>query len=405
MSTHNTPAVQKVVDSVRRLIQTGALTAGDPLPAELALAEELGASRNTVRRAIEALVRAGYVERLPYSRPVVVGDRPIEGTPSRNEIHVWVGQTIGDFGTSAFLRGLSAALSCTPYRMSVREPSSRSADGTREERRFLLEALRSPATAAIVMSRDAYSDNGDVLEQLSNAGMPIVFVDGAPPRLPRSDYVTTANLLAAQRAVEHLIELGHHRIVCLTDDLVPAANQERFNGYRRAMTQRVAEVAPTVVVAKDLPAESPGARPAAGPFAEGLNRIDYFGILATRLAGAVLAKDPRPTALFVTCDALAFDVCAFLEGAGLDIPERISVVGFDGLARFGSAPCDDLTTCLQDFEGFGTHAASLLLDRLEATQPIESRRVLLDAPLSVRSTTTYCLPQFVADEMLKANGA
>jgi len=184
MSTHNTPAVQKVVDSVRRQIQSGALTAGNPLPTELALAEELGASRNTVRRAIEALIRAGYVERLPYSRPVVVGERHAEGVSSRNEIHVWVGQTIGDFGTSAFLRGLSAALSRTPYRMSVREPSSRSADGTREERRFLQEALRSPATAAVVMSRDAYSDNGDVLEQVAASGIPIVFADGAAPSFP-----------------------------------------------------------------------------------------------------------------------------------------------------------------------------------------------------------------------------
>ena len=403
MSTHNTPAVQKVVDSVRRLIQTGALTPGNPLPTELALAEELGASRNTIRRAIEALIRAGYVERLPYSRPVVVGDRPIEGSSSRDEIHVWVGQTIGDFGTSAFLRGLSAALSRTPYRMSVREPSSRSANGTLEERRFLMEALRSPATAAIVMSRDAYSDNGDVLEQISNAGLPIVFVDGSPSRLPRSDFVSTANLIAAQRAVEHLIDLGHHRVVCLTDDLVPGANLERANGYRRAMSQRVKELSPNILVAKDLPAETPGARPASGPFVEGLNRSDYFGILASRLAGAVLAMDPRPTALFVTCDGLAFDVCAYLEGAGVDIPERMSVVGFDGLARFGSAPCDELTTCQQDFESFGTHAASLLLDRLEGGQALDSRRILLDAPLAVRSTTTYCLPQFVADGMFKAN--
>lgn len=385
-----TPAVQNVVESVRRLVRDGTLRPGSPLPTENVLAARLGASRNTVRRAIVALVQAGVVERRPHARPIVLGGRLPERSPERREVHVWVCHTIGDHGTLAFLRGLSKALSRTPYRVSVREPSKRSAEaGFEEERRFLIEALHSPGTAAVVLTRDAYADNRDMLDGLVDAGIPMVFVDGGCPAGLQADFVGTANLLAAQRAVESLIDLGHRHIVCLTDDLVPPANTERTRGFRRALAQAATEIPACVLEAKDLSPEPIAARPAEGPYAERLDRRGYFGILASRLVGAVLAMDPRPTALFATCDALAYDVCAYLQGAGVEVPEQMSVVGFDGLARFGAAPSDGLTTCAQDFEGFGIHAASLVLDRLEGGDAPEPRRVLLDAPLAVRSSTTH----------------
>jgi len=384
MTSNLTPAVQKVVDSVRHLVREGTLRAGAPLPAENDLAETLGASRNTVRRAIVVLEQTGVVERRPYARPVVRGVRVPADRTGRHDVRVWVCHTIGDYGTLAFLRGLSKALARTPYRVSVSEPSGRDVAAFAEERRFLVDALHSGGTAAVIMVRDAYADNRDVLEELVSAGIPLVLVDGGVPRGLQADFVGTGNTLAAQRAVETLIEMGHHHIAFLADDLVPAANAERLRGYRRAMLQ--VGLSPTVLEAKKLPSDESRSRPAAGPFADGLDRRSYFGSHASRLTGAFLLLDPLPTAIFAACDGLAFNLCAYLQGEGIDLPERISVVGFDGLDRFGVVPGDFLTTCVQDFEGFGVNAASLLLDRLESETVLEPRHVLLDAPLALRTS-------------------
>ena len=68
MSTHRTiPAVDvpstrdRVVDHVRRLIESGGLTPGDRLPGERDLAQELGVSRPSVRSGLEALESMGVV--------------------------------------------------------------------------------------------------------------------------------------------------------------------------------------------------------------------------------------------------------------------------------------------------------------------------------------------------------
>jgi len=68
VSTHRTiPAVDvpstrdRVVDHVRRLIESGGLTPGDRLPGERDLAQELGVSRPSVRSGLEALESMGVV--------------------------------------------------------------------------------------------------------------------------------------------------------------------------------------------------------------------------------------------------------------------------------------------------------------------------------------------------------
>ncbi|HEX3437548.1 MAG TPA: FadR/GntR family transcriptional regulator [Pseudacidobacterium sp.] len=53
---------QQVAERIRRQIETGTLTAGDRLPAEKDLAQQLGVSRPIVREALVALEIAGFVE-------------------------------------------------------------------------------------------------------------------------------------------------------------------------------------------------------------------------------------------------------------------------------------------------------------------------------------------------------
>lgn len=74
------PLYRQVREILLERIRTGAWTSGEPLPSEQALAEEIGVSIGTVRRAVEGLERQGIVRRRQGSGTFVTGQgQPVAG--------------------------------------------------------------------------------------------------------------------------------------------------------------------------------------------------------------------------------------------------------------------------------------------------------------------------------------
>lgn len=67
-------AVEAVVEQLRSHIIEGRFERGDRLPSELALAEQLGVSRNTVREALRSLEAQGWVQRSKTGTQVLTRD-------------------------------------------------------------------------------------------------------------------------------------------------------------------------------------------------------------------------------------------------------------------------------------------------------------------------------------------
>lgn len=70
------PAYQLVEESIRRMIMGNELSAGDLLPPETELAEQLEVTRPTVREAFRSLEGAGLIQRGPRRRMVVTAPSP-----------------------------------------------------------------------------------------------------------------------------------------------------------------------------------------------------------------------------------------------------------------------------------------------------------------------------------------
>lgn len=68
-------AYEQLADVLRERIQAGSLREGDRLPAEVALAQQAGVSRSTVREALRTLQEAGLIERSSPKVMVVSGHR------------------------------------------------------------------------------------------------------------------------------------------------------------------------------------------------------------------------------------------------------------------------------------------------------------------------------------------
>ncbi len=118
--------------------------------------------------------------------------------------------------------------------------------------------------------------------------------------------VIPAEVAGGQHATRHLIAHGHHRIATITGEPWMEAARDRLKGYRKAMTAANIPLDPALVVEGSWSASS--------------------GYEATR---KLLSLPDRPTAIFCQNDRMAIGCYEALKEAGLEIPEDMSVVGYD----------------------------------------------------------------------------
>ena len=149
---------------------------------------------------------------------------------------------------------------------------------------------------------------------------------GVPLAALHADVGATRQAEGAALAVRHLAELGHHRIAVISgpeDWLEAVARDEGFG--------RGVEGTET------------------GPFWRGDWTAATGAALADEVADAVRETD-GPTAVAVANDQMALGLIAGLRAAGLDVPDDVSVVGFDDNpdAAFFAPP---LTTVRLDIAG------------------------------------------------------
>lgn len=118
--------------------------------------------------------------------------------------------------------------------------------------------------------------------------------------------VVPSEIAGGQNSTQHLIDLGHRRIACITGEPWMQAAQDRLKGYRRALSTADIPFDPALVVEGDWSASA--------------------GYTAT--VGLLKLKE-RPTAIFCQNDRTAIGCYEALKEAGLSIPEDMSVLGYD----------------------------------------------------------------------------
>jgi len=195
-----------------------------------------------------------------------------------------------------------------------------------------------------------------VVAELAGA-VPVVVVARATTS-PRVDAVRTDDVAGAALAAEHLLDLGHTRLVHV-DGGAAAGAGERRRGFRETV-ERAGFLADT---------ESGGLTEDDGAAA----------------AERLLARAERPTGLAVFNDQSAAGLMDVLQQAGLRWPEDLSVVGYDDspLARTRWAR---LTTVRQDIDALARLAVLRAVERVDAPD-LPAREDLVAPSLVVRNST------------------
>lgn len=204
-------------------------------------------------------------------------------------------------------------------------------------------------------------DNPDILRTLEEERASYVRI--APDRsLEGGLGVMMDDFKAARAMTRYLLSLGHRRIGFIKGHPEHSASPLRFDGYASALEE------------------------AGVPYAAEIVEQGYFSYRSgMSCAEALLAVDPRPTAIFACNDDMAAAAMAAAQKAGFDVPGDLSVAGFDDtpLAR---AIWPRLTTVRQPIVEMAASAVEMLVAAAAREEVVQSLRVH-DFRVKVRGST------------------
>lgn len=232
-------------------------------------------------------------------------------------------------------------------------------DFARQKQSFL--GLCERQVDGIIMLHENTREELEQLQSLSSIPMVLASIHVPECALPA---VAIDDRQAAEEAVRYLISLGHKRIAGIFNNCY-SLGVLRKEGYINALKATGLPVDESIIAFTECTIES-GAACAAGLF-----------------------QTPNPpTALFCVSDEIAIGAIDWLSGAGYQIPQDISVIGFDDII-LAKVFRPRLTTVHQPIHDIGQKAAALLIALLEEKQP-EQNQVLLPYQIIIRDSCKEC---------------
>jgi LacI family transcriptional regulator len=210
------------------------------------------------------------------------------------------------------------------------------------------------------------SSQAPIYQELRARAIPTVLLGHSAPFCDQFVNVEADDLNASFAATEHLLKLGHKRIAFLAGPLHTPWNQERFEGYRRALRQAGLDVDDKLV------------------FQAGRNIED-----GAKAALQMVQEGSDATAVQAVNDLVAIGCAETLLSQGLKIPQDVSIIGFGNvlLSAHFRVP---LTTLRQPKFALGSAAVDTMQLLLNG-QRAESKRLPVELVLrdSTAAPSTY----------------
>jgi DNA-binding LacI/PurR family transcriptional regulator len=158
-----------------------------------------------------------------------------------------------------------------------------------------------------------------------------------------ADHVTMQNIEASQAATEHLLELGHTRLLAFgahSGEVIGSAGL-RLEGYRRALKRAGVPYREELIVDVQTWHRSDGAQAMRVVLASGL---DFDGVVAFN-------------------DSIALGAMSVMQDAGLKVPDDVAIIGFDDIdeTRYSLPP---LSTVDPGRPEIAETAVRMLLERI-----------------------------------------
>ncbi|MDC0910530.1 LacI family DNA-binding transcriptional regulator [Candidatus Pseudothioglobus singularis] len=203
------------------------------------------------------------------------------------------------------------------------------------------------------------SMSSDLAKRCTSAGVPVVLFNRTQDD-DRLSAVTSDNFQGGQKVARFLLAGGHKRIGYIAGWEGASTQRDREKGFTEELVRN----------GQELYAREVG---------------NFNSDEARQAARIMFSKQNFPDAVFVANDAMAIAVIDVIRfELGLQVPEQVSVVGYDDVP-ISSWPAYDLTTVRQPANRMVAETVSILIESIENKTTI-ARRIEIDGPLMVRGS-------------------
>ena len=224
-----------------------------------------------------------------------------------------------------------------------------------------IQVLLDRSVDGIIIAAAQSNVRGELFKILETRKIPYVLIDRLPAGF-EGHFVGGRDEEIGMMATEHLIDQGCRRIAHLRGP-GNSTGSGRLRGYRRALAKHQLE-APADYVVSGQHEDSTGY--------EGMRKL--------------LGVSPRPDGVFCYNDPVAAGAIKAILEAGLKVPHDIAVIGA-GNVHYSDLLRVPLSTIDQSSSLIGETAADLLVECIEAKNPVSPRRVLIPPRLIARESS------------------
>lgn len=324
------------------------------------IARKLGVHHSTVSRALSENSRVKKETRdLVWNKANELGYRPNRlAQEFRNKRSNVIGILVPDIQHhffSKFISDFSKEAHGSGFSVMVFQ-----SDGKLKVEKEIIDSLVGYRVAGVVASVSKETTSAGHFRLLKNAGIPYVFFDRVPED-PGTSQVILDNFRAAYDAVKLFANAGRKRIAFISTPGSINVFNDRFLGYKKALDDYNISFDDRLVIRE-------------GWFMED-------GISAAR---KLMALPEKPDAVFATRDELAIGVIKYMKRNGINIPDDLSVIGFDN-DPMGIACEPELTTVSQLIPKMASVTFDLL-HRYINDDVYEPERKILKAEIIMRGS-------------------
>jgi len=197
--------------------------------------------------------------------------------------------------------------------------------------------------------------------------IPYIFLHHYPDFLENKDFdvIYTDHFNGGYYAAEHLIKLGHEKIMCITSYGESLEFKQRTEGYKAAINRYGLNFDGELIF-------------------KGYRNIESgYNIIKENIN---LIFNKKVTAIFAQTDMMAIGAILALKERGVRVPEDISIVGYDDI-DLASSFKPSLTTIHQPKEEMAILACKRMVELINSNKKRKKIELILQNKLIIRETT------------------
>lgn len=346
-----------IKEQIKEWITNGQIKSGEKIYSESEMMEIFMVSRHTIRQAVGDLVHEGWLYREQGAGTFCSHKLIKQNTPTKN-IGV-ITTYLSDYIFPSIIKGIESHLTENGYTLTLACTNN----DIEKEKTCLQNMMDNNIDGLIAEPTKSNQSNPNIhyYLELEKKNIPYLMINQFYSELI-PPHIIVDDELGGFIATEHLISLGHERILGLfkTDDL---QGVNRMRGFMRAV--RTAKIPSTPMT---------------------YTTEEKYDLLSKRLE-AQFTSDIIPTGIVCYNDELAIQVLNVLRTLGIRVPNDVSIVGFDD-SYLAVATDVKLTTIKHPQVQMGIEAAKWILNAIDQKEHTPTSQVF-EPELIVRDSTVF----------------